>query len=218
MTLSEIVTVFVSSKIKSLKTDYTWKINTKRLPINYDVGSEDNVTENLKLRQHLHKQIQYDPQNCAAICTWYVRDWGGVRGNKIKTLDDYILATNADLIGNGTKGISTWSKILCLRDPAEYAIYDCRVAVTLAILRQKAERVEPIYFPTLKGKSQNGTIRKAQAMLTDSVASSNFYLNYCSLLKEVAGKVDPNVDIQRVEMALFANALALCAYYFDQAV
>lgn len=207
------IATFVKDRIGLLAADYKWKINTAKLPVAYAVGGGDAVSENLKLRNHLHALVAAQHPRRDEICTWYVESWGGVRGNNERTMAGYLQATDAALIAKGADGISTWSKILCLRDPRAYAIFDCRVAVALAILQSELPAADRIAFPILKGKTRSNLIRAAQMELDLAPVDADFYRSYNALLEDVAARSVPGGDIQIAEMVLFANAPDLCIRY-----
>jgi hypothetical protein len=105
-----------------------------------------------------------------------------------------------------SKGIASWSKALCIRDPHKYAIFDARVSATLnLLLLANTEIDEKLFFPRLP--SRNSTILKINQRINDSKVE---YLNKClvyreylSLIRNAANHV--NTDIQTVEMILFSH-------------
>ena len=62
------------------------------------------------------------------IATWYVSVWGGIRANKIGTIERYVRLSEEQLAASDLQGVATWSKILTVRNPNYYPIYDARVA------------------------------------------------------------------------------------------
>ena len=78
---------------------------------------------------------------------------GGVKANSKDTLRKYTETSPEQLIIKGSKGIASWSKALTVIDPARYAIYDARVAMSLNALQIIDSIDDAKYFPPLKGRN-----------------------------------------------------------------
>ena len=152
-----------------------------------------------------------------ALQVWYVRDWGGVRTNKQVTLDKYIGTSSDNLIDRGEKGIASWSKMLSVRDPKKYVIYDARVAMSLNTISLAKSDGSTLFFPQLS--SRNNNIRNAQSLVEKKAKSEHlavsqyFYSEYLNLLNEAVSQCGNKFDIQTAEMVLFANAESLASYW-----
>lgn len=141
----------------------------------------------------------------------YVSRWGGVRRNADATIQRYVLTMDADLAGGPLAGIASWSKVLAMRDPARYAIFDARVSAALNAL-QIVWGDDAILFPRLP--NQNRTIKAFNGWLesehhdTRRVQKGDVYPGYMALLREVGSRLGHAAPDQ-VEMVLFANAEVL---------
>jgi len=193
---------------------YRWPIPSLDIGIPFEQGDENLMLANMRLKRTLnaawrdgHESRRYE------IADWYVRRWGGVRKNKPETLSGYVTASETDLLERGTAGIATWTKVLVVRDPERYAIFDARVATSLNALQLIHGHSDPILFPNLQ--NQNRTIGDFQKWLQGRVKDRSRYIPkqavypaYLSILKDVAaGAGLPSLD--EVEMVLFADAVNL---------
>jgi hypothetical protein len=116
------------------------------------------------------------------------------------------------LAASDLKGVATWSKILTVRNPNYYAIYDARVAASLNAIQLISAIKEPIFFPQVP--SRNSKISNFQKWISRRfpkairVSRNRAYREYVSLVGAVArnsGLASPD----EVEMILFANAETL---------
>jgi hypothetical protein len=73
--------------------------------------------------------------------------------NRPEKLQGYIAAGDDELAGSGTAGIASWSKLLAIRAPEKFAIFDARVSVALKALQIVQDHERPIFFPTLPSKN-----------------------------------------------------------------
>lgn len=60
---------------------------------------------------------------------------GWVPGNKPETLKSYVDRSEVELAAYRIDRVATWSKILVIREPNQYAILDARVAASLNALQ-----------------------------------------------------------------------------------
>lgn len=105
--------------------------------------------------------------------------------------------------------MASWSKILVIRNPERYVIYDARVGAALNALQICRDQGPPLLFPQVS--SRNAAIREYQAIekkmapRADRVQRNNAYPTYLELVTGIAQRLNlENPDI--VEMTLFANA------------
>lgn len=96
----------------------------------------DTAAQNIALKVHL---AQYWPlQNYderLRLAWWIVRDWGGIRRNKPQRVADYVEKADAKRPTTPFEGVASYSKILAMKHPDRYAIYDARVAAAIMALQ-----------------------------------------------------------------------------------
>ena len=135
---------------------------------------------------------------------------GGVKANSKDTLRKYTETSPEQLIIKGSKGIASWSKALTVIDPARYAIYDARVAMSLNALQIIDSIDDAKYFPPLKGRNTliNFFQIKIQPTLSqwDKFDDQEFYSYYLDVLNIVAHKLGGKTTHHDIEMLLFSHA------------
>lgn len=211
MTLEEVVFSFSKENISRLPSVYKWRIPTT-FPGGNITSSSVSATDSKKLKESLHTAWGHaNVKDKAKLESWYVVVFGGVRSNNPKTLANYSSKSTHDLVQLGRKGIASWSKMLCVRDPSKYLIFDARVAVSLNSLLYSNGLLAQGMFPVLA--SQNKKIKQANKILREikprPPERHDFYNEYCDLLKLVAGKLSTSeapVSAMDLEMLLFAQA------------
>lgn len=210
MKFQEALNNYLSLNIDVLENDYKWSFNTNHFPFEYNKKSSSDYKNNIDLRLFISKQLQSNTDKLSELQVWYVKHWGGVKSNNKTTLDNYINSTPEDLISNGSKGIASWSKILSIREPNKYVIYDARVALSLNTISLILSNDSSLFFPQLS--SRNTKIIAAQNVISDKVKllklkyDNRFYSNYLAHLNKAVIECDNKFDIQTAEMILFANA------------
>jgi hypothetical protein len=206
--VSRVISKYMEEHFASLSSTYQWDFDNEKFPVDgYSALGSNSYEKSRHLREYLNGLIcQQHPLQIESQ-KWYVQHWGRVRGNKDETLNSYIASTYDDLIKLGTKGVATWSKILCVRDPKKYAIYDARVSIALNSIQKKSEIFSPMLFPLLPTQNRKFVGQSAKLIIESGffkLKSSNFYSDYLKILHQVA--VNKPWDIQDVEMALFSGA------------
>ena len=192
---------------------YNWRnINESKLPDGIILPEGNQYSKNIALKESLHLKwkSEKDIDKKGIYIAYYIRDWGGIRGNKMESLREYQEKNSDYLIKKGVKGVASWSKALVLHNPNEFAIFDARVSASLNCL-QIIDSVEcKELFPVLA--SQNKTITMANKKFKEISKSEKwdkkkeffFYKEYLNILKRVAEELDTNIST--VEMLLFAKA------------
>jgi hypothetical protein len=204
---------------------YDWPINHKRLPHGIEICGSSYFEQNVDLKFKLHAAwlnclVNNQEDKLYSLAKYYVSTWGGVHRNSHETLKNYIQTEPSSLIlAQKQKGVASWSKVLCIRNPEEYAIFDARVSFTLNALQVLAS-LEPkkfIRFPILP--SRNRSINHATPVLLKCFHKNkvseinNFYQKYLSILKSAEFK---NHKICEIEMLLFTAAGALASKLFEK--
>jgi len=154
--------------------------------------------------------IENDSEKKGELIEYYIKTWGGIKGNKKDSMKEYCSLSAEKLIKKGIKGIASWSKALVLHNWNKYAIFDARVSCSLNALQIIYNCNEKKLFPILA--SQNKRIIIANKNLKRISKNENwtkdneydFYRNYLNLLERVAKELETNIST--VEMLLFAKA------------
>jgi hypothetical protein len=144
------------------------------------------------------------------LARYYVAKWGGIKRNSDAILSKYVTDDPVALAGRGKTGIASWSKVLCIRDPAKYAIFDARVSASLNCLQISNPVIQPAMFPCLS--TQNADVKEANKNIR-SIAAKNcwpqanklFYQNYLLLIG--AAPEACGTCIQTIEMVLFSSTI-----------
>ena len=215
VTLQQAINDYLFKNIDKVQAEYKWKISFDKFPVEYEIKDGTDYELAINLRKFIFSKISENHSKSRELQTWYVREWGRVRGNKPETLNGYIDSESADLISLGEGGIATWSKILSVRDPTRYAIFDARVSLSLNLIQISKSISDSIFFPQLP--SQNRLVTSAQKQVIKNIGSYvvvgqsiDFYSKYLMLLNEFCLE-NKKYDIQSCEMVLFAAAIDLAA-------
>jgi hypothetical protein len=214
--MRDILTHFINTNINTITNDYPWSININRLPegINLDNGS--NYEQNIQLKNELNRLFnEGNLEVKIALIRYYIAVWGGIYRNSAATIQSYATADAQDLIRTmNIKGIASWSKALCVREPDRYAIFDARVSASLNLLQLiHLKQAERVWFPRLS--SRNSTVVQINRLIASQngaqIDKYNAYEHYLSLIHNAAS--DTNTDIQTVEMILFSSPINLYSEY-----
>ena len=178
-----------------------------------------------ELKRELHRIWQQDPTRREELARYIIATWGGIKGNKPEKFSRYASEQPSDLIGLGKAGIASWSKVLCIRNPDEYAIYDARVAVALNSLQVAAKVRQPRLFPLLDSQNRAHMPEAVAAIASCAQKGSwtnhpddAFYRTYLELLRcaAAAARSAPGVTIMTVEMLLFSQFADLARKAFPR--
>jgi hypothetical protein len=220
MDLNQALRHFLYDRIENLSQTYDWSFSMSGFPdSNYYASGESNYHKSRNLRNFIFERISEGSALSKGLQIWYVKNWGGVKRNSPETLEGYIKSSPEELFCLGTKGVATWSKILSVRNPSKFAIYDARVALSINSLQKKYKVDDPVLFPQLS--SQNRTfVQPTQRRILSSRYFSNsiqenFYSEYISLLTRTVSTMK-GFDIQDAEMVLFSCAEELSRIWHEQ--
>jgi hypothetical protein len=110
-------------------------------------------------------------------------------------------SAEAKLAASTWKGVATWSKVLAIRNPGKYPIYDARVGAALVALQLLKEPTNPFLFAQVT--SRNNVIRDFQRRIKEAGGSKGqTYPDYVALLTAVAEKAKLDSP-EEIEMVLF---------------
>jgi hypothetical protein len=188
---------------------YTWKIPSVPSFIPFERESNSLAKANARLKRVLSAIWHSQPDRRYELAEWYVAKWGGVY-NREATLRTYIAQSDEEILGRGTSGVATWSKLLAIRNPDRFAIFDARVSVALNALQIVQDHKRPIFFPNLPSK--NRTVREFQDWIRGrdqgechKAFPARAYGIYLKVLSEVVRQLNL-ASIDEIEMLLFAQA------------
>jgi hypothetical protein len=208
--MSELETILLNFFMKrrdGLNEVYCWEIPTD-VPFGFKRGTDSCARANIRLRRFLHKMWLDKPSLHLQIAKWYVSVWGGIRSNQERTIKRYVRLRELDLAASQSPGIASWSKILALRNPDKYPIYDARVSAALSALQFANGVKNPILFPRASGRNTViESFQKWQSTLSWH-RPRHTYADYVSLLTSVAEKSGLSSP-EELEMLLFADAPTL---------
>lgn len=189
---------------------YNWRKTI--IPKDIVLPQGNQYLKNIYLKKELHTKWKDETsaEKKGVLIEYYIRTWGGIKGNSKESMQEYQSSNAEDLIKKGVKGIASWSKALVIHDYNKYAIFDARVSCSLNCLQMINSVEDKILFPILA--SQNKTIISANKKLKIISKNENwiisdektFYNEYLNILKLVSKEL--NTDISTIEMLLFAKA------------
>ncbi|MBB5055314.1 hypothetical protein HNQ36_005325 [Afipia massiliensis] len=207
------------------ENSYIWKVHKttwERLgdgfdPHQYATGEEQNVA----LKAFLSRRwLDAKPTEKRRIAEWMIRDWGGIRRNSDSRIKSYVLLADEAEPETPLEGVSSYSKVLSIRNPEKYAIYDSRVAASLNALQlmdqQSLGLKQAVAFSC--PASQNKKIREFSKQFSrrslvhvygfKPIHRSDTYRYFTTLLSEL--KQMTGASVLEIEMRLFADAERLC--------
>lgn len=86
----------------------------------------------VQLKRHLHGRWSLsDHAEKLRLANWVISDWGGITANHPTTIERHLHLVEDDEPEKPWNGIASYSKVLAIADPERYAVFDCRVAVSL---------------------------------------------------------------------------------------
>jgi hypothetical protein len=210
--MQELLNQFIQDRRGLVTEHYPWAINYAFLPEGIALDNGTYYEQNIQLKWLLFKQFEQGPEESRLnIIRYYISKWGGVRSNAAATLHLYTTMDPQELIHvRNIKGIASWSKALCVRNPGQYAIFDARVSATLNLLQlQGLNGQERRWFPRLS--TRNKTITQINQLVRNAGglyhANEVVYDTYLSLIRNTADSL--NTDIHTVEMTLFSYPIEL---------
>ena len=204
---------------------YKWKVTPEKL-VTIHISKSDpisNAKDTIWLKQELERKWKNGTaEERMKLTEWIVRDWGGVKRNSTKRFEEYFKKgenNNPDL---PLKGVASYSKVLSISNITDYAIYDARVAASLAAIQIIYPSCKPVFFPFIRGRNKtvsdqdnpNSFVSRFYAKELDKQwinpeDRNDTYSLYLALLRSIL-KHFPEYKIYHLEMMLFAMAETLC--------
>lgn len=200
---------------------YRWKIPADVPCTGFQRGADSLAQANMRLKRALSLDWEQNPSRRTYLATWFVSAWGGVRTNDEETLAAYARASEDELSTRAINGVATWSKILAMRNPSKFQIYDARVSASLNALQIVQKVGNPIIFPSVP--SRNTKIVPFQRKLRSlsgnfqKVSPLDAYRQYGEALRGTANRVGLETG-EEIEMLLFADAERLVSEASKRAI
>lgn len=190
------------------------------------VDAATTIQERLNMSECFHAAAG-QAQAQIEIARQFVVEWGGINALHQKVLAVYALEDEARTVCRGLPGIASWSKVLALKNPARFMIYDARVAFALDYIIYQYDRSHasgdpgPIAGYFRQPPTRNTTINEAnvrrrnrniQWRVHRAVRGKLLYPAYLETIHRVAQRMSANPI--HIEMMLFARAPAMAAAAF----
>lgn len=186
--------------------------------------ANDLAQQNIELKWHLAKHwASAALDEKIRIATWIVSDWGGIRRNSEMRILGYVNQADAERPATPFAGISSYSKILAIKDPDRYAVFDARVAASinaiqlLDVSRRRLTPSDALAFAIPAGRNSavtdfrnnDGALASLARRGFALVETDSIYGAYSRLLNDIKCRVG-GLSLLQIEMVLFARAPALC--------
>lgn len=211
--LVDLLAAYVADETPRLAETYTWEI-PPQVPVVWNgTNSVSSVDANYRLKRALAEAWHLEAAKRYELAAWYISKWGRIPRNNPATLQGFISLSEEELACGPLSGVATWSKILAMRNPNRYAIFDARVSASLNAL-QFLTTGEPILFPDLV--SRNKAVRAFQRWSREErgrrshhrLRKEYVYPAYMSILHEVSRRLRSESP-DYAEMVLFASSETL---------
>lgn len=138
-------------ELPRLKNNYQWKIPQID---GFARCGEKGYEPNVELKKYLNEK--WSPSNAEeklSLTKVIVSDWGGVKNNKLTTLQTYVNEFERNIPSTPLKGVASYSKIFAIAGIEKYAIYDARVAVCLNAIQWNSNIRKGIAFNYIPGRN-----------------------------------------------------------------
>ncbi|WP_297609798.1 hypothetical protein [uncultured Sutterella sp.] len=166
--------------------------------------SPPNIEDTIKLRASMARRWNLDPEATAVAAV----EWGGLVYNRNARNKEFSYGDPREIVERTCRtrsnwGMATWTKILAVRDPNRYFIFDARVSLALNQYCADKEYPFDFFFPELSSRSkernyaQRLAIEKLDKLGAKPFSScSSFYFDfYCPLIIALANKLSSDSKI-----------------------
>jgi hypothetical protein len=201
------------NNIITLESLYNYSFNPNIIPVNIIFRNNKPFDRNIDLKNGLHATWS-NSNNLnikGDIIEYYIKVWGGIRGNSAATMSNYRTQNTNQLLNIGYSGISSWSKALVIHNPSQYFIYDSRVAISINWLQIKYNLGNNYKFSI--PPSQATGVGEAQRLLNlnnnwnnwaNTIPQDETYSKYLELLNLIS--INTGYNKSKIEMILFSIA------------
>jgi hypothetical protein len=211
--LIPVLRTYLEAEVGGLDASYRWAMPRLPPPVPVALEGGSLAAQTIRLRAALAEAWATEAVPRMALASWYVRKWGGIGRLSDRALSEYVIASDAQLADHRTYGVASWSKVLALRSPNQFAIFDARVSASLNALLLLAGRRDCV-FPALP--SRNTKIVAFQRWLRENGdlagrgALPKPYLRYSVALRDASAGLGSG-GLLKAEMILFAQAEVLAS-------
>lgn len=222
---------FAGLGLCTLAASYDWPLPKSTFDLVGDLGGGSRLDQTRQLKRKLSKMWQQEPDRQLELASWIVADWGGVRGNRPARLQQHLVTAQMDDPATPFLGLSSYSKILAVRDPDRFAILDARVVVAMNALQILAGNKAGLAFPYIQGRNLvTGNQLKKQGFACQAefsvqslvegrgwqrVPRDEMYETYLRILQGWLLVNPSEAELMLVEMALFSQAEELAKQAFQ---
>lgn len=229
MNYRDAIGTFFDEKLPRLAETYSWKIPTID---GFDRADIRSYQANVALKNFLSSSWQATKtiDEKVQVAELIIKKWGGIKANNPETLEKYINEIkNHPNIVTPLQGVASYSKLFSIVHPADYAIYDSRVAACLNATQALANVKDGMAFNYVSGRNNIiGNAEKKIGFVYDDrykksallykgwtkIKLDETYATYIKLLKSYL--IDfPQYQLYDLEMALFSNAEDQCQKALD---
>lgn len=142
---------FFNRELPKLKESYAWKIPNIS---GFEKSGQTDYDSNVAMKRFLNRQWHNsNGKQKLKICQLIISDWGGVRGNKEATLEEYVRRVLQGDLATPITGVASYSKLYSIVYPQKFAIYDARVAACLVAVQYLAGVSQGLGFNYVSGRN-----------------------------------------------------------------
>ncbi len=216
---------FYGFGIEELKQDYRWNISESIRTAFPGLPGGDGYEANVALKKDMSRRWgeAKSPEERERLTRFIVVDWGGIKGNNETRYSEYAMAATKEVPEISFAGIASFSKVLAIRNPEVYAIFDARVAVALNAIHVIGGPTTGELYPYLPGRNNvtgSAVTKRGFSTLPENarrqlsrehprwarVPRKTAYQSYLALLNSVNSMLPHSAPIYDLEMCLFAQA------------
>jgi hypothetical protein len=222
---------FLTPYIENVQDSYNWPI-PDNLPLNLSIDrNTSNYQQNVDLKLSLSRLWSSSSiEHKCFIAEWIVKEWGRITKG-MQSLPDMV-----NRIENGTfdcpyARVASYSKILAVKNPFTFAIYDARVSVSLNAVQILEDLDCGIAFNMPPGRNKltgftgkgvgfsEQTIFKPKYTTTNrgwaKVKRAVTYKLYLQTLQDIRARIKGS-ELYDIEMALFSIAPELASLAMEK--
>lgn len=209
---------------KRVVSNFNWQVTKSawqelRTGFPYEKYGNDLYSRHVALKWHLAEHwSRSDFDEKVRIAQWLVKEWGGIKRNRPETILGYVNQADAFRPATPFAGVASYSKILSIKDPAKFAIFDARVsialnAIQLVMLRDGAIPSHSLLLFNMPPGQNRSVAKFAKAARRERLLKYGFrlverdstYSTYLAVLLAVTG-IAGAPSLLDAEMILFVRA------------